>query len=235
MELLSGEHVAALVATGSGAALAVRAARVRPGRAGIVISRGLAVVILAAYATETAAILIRDTWTLERSLPFHLTDAVTIVAAITLWRPRQLGYELTYFWGLTASLGAVATPDLGSSFPSVFYFTYFLTHGGVVVAAVHLTWGRGFAPREGAVLRTFAITAGFAATAGLVDLLTGGNYMFLREKPESSSLLDLLGPWPWYVASTAALSVALFAALDWPFRARRRQLEGAAARAGGDR
>jgi uncharacterized membrane protein YwaF len=46
--------------------------------------------------------------------------------------------------------------------------------------------------------------------------------MFLREKPEAASLLDLMGPWPWYILSGALLALALFAALDAPFRGRRR-------------
>jgi hypothetical integral membrane protein (TIGR02206 family) len=72
------------------------------------------------------------------------------------------------------------------------------------------------------VTRVFVATAAFAVLAGLGDLLTGGNYMFLREKPETASLLDLMGPWPWYILTGAAVAIAMFAALDAPFRGRRR-------------
>jgi hypothetical integral membrane protein (TIGR02206 family) len=57
------------------------------------------------------------------------------------------------------------------------------------------------------------------ATAG--NLFTGGNYMFLRERPETPSLLDYMGPWPWYILSAALLALSLFALLDLPFRSRR--------------
>jgi hypothetical integral membrane protein (TIGR02206 family) len=224
VEQLAGEHVAALVATASAAVLSTWAARAHPGAWILTFSRALAVLILAAYLTENVAIAVRGTWSLERSLPLQLTDAVTIISALALWSPRPLLFELAYFWALTASLQAVLTPDLDDAFPSLFFFTYFTTHGGAVVAAVFLAWGRGLVPRPGSVGRVFLATAAFAAVAGLADLLTGGNYMFLREKPEAASLLDLMGPWPWYILSGAVLALALFAALDAPFRYRRRAI-----------
>jgi hypothetical integral membrane protein (TIGR02206 family) len=222
VEQLSGEHIAALTATAAAAAAALAlVARRRPNAAWLVpLSRVLALLILAAYLTEQAATVLRGTWTVERSLPLQLTDAVTLVAVAALWSWGPLLVELTYFWGLSASLQAVLTPDLGQAFPSVFYFTYFTTHSGAVIAAVLLVFGLGMAPRRGAVGRVYLATVAFAALAAAADLLTGGNYMFLREKPERASLLDLLGPWPWYIAAAALLALALYVLLDLPFRRR---------------
>lgn len=226
MDQFAAEHVAALAATATVATVSVREARARPGAWIVPFSRALAVLMLAAYVTEYVAIVVRGTWSLERSLPLQLTDVVTIISALALWSPRPLLFELAYFWGLTASLQAVVTPDLDSTFPSLFFFTYFATHGGAVVAAVFLAWGRRLVPRRGAVGRVFVATATFAVVAGLGDLLTGGNYMFLREKPEAASLLDLMGPWPWYILTAALLAIAMFAALDVPFRRERRPSAG---------
>lgn len=216
MEQLSGEHIAALIVTGVGVAFVVA---LRPhGDQLIRLARILAALILAAYVAEHVATALRGSWALERNLPLHLTDAVTLVAAAALWTRGPFLVELTYFWAFSGSLQAILTPDLGQPFPSALYFTYFITHAGAVLGAALLVFGLGITPRSGAVGRVFTATAGFAAVAGIGDLLTGGNYMFLRHKPGRASLLDLMGPWPWYIASAAALALVLFLLLDLPFR-----------------
>ena len=212
MQQLSGEHIAALVVLAVGVAAAVRLPR-HGGEWPVLAMRGLALTILVAYVTEYVANAVEGTWSVRFNLPLHLTDAVTVVAIVALWRPRPLLAEIVYFWALTASLQAVVTPDLGQAFPSVFYFTYFATHVGAVVAACLLTFGLGLTPRAGAVLRVYAITAAFAALVGLVDLVADANYMYLRHKPEHSSLLDVMGAWPWYILAGAAFGLAVFTAL----------------------
>ena len=212
MELLETEHIAAVAATVVLGALAVLAARLWPERRAAALCRGLALVILVAYATDHTVAIARGDWSARRYLPLHLTDAVTIVSAVALLTARALPVEVTYFWALTASLQAVLTPDLGEGFPDPYFWTYFVTHSGAVVAACVLVFGRGLCPRPGAAWRAFAATAAMAALAAAGNRITGGNYMFLREKPDNS-LLDLMGPWPWYIAVAAAFGLALFALL----------------------
>jgi hypothetical integral membrane protein (TIGR02206 family) len=128
--------------------------------------------------------------------------------------PRARLVELVYFWGLSASLQAVLTPDLAYSFPSVFYFTYFGYHVGAVLAAVVLVFGLRLYPRPGAVARVYAASLAWTALAGAGDLITGANYMYLRYKPVHGSLLSVMGPWPWYIVATVALALAMLLALS---------------------
>jgi uncharacterized membrane protein YwaF len=45
--------------------------------------------------------------------------------------------------------------------------------------------------------------------------------MFLAAIPATSSLLSVLGPWPWYILSAAGVALILLWALDAPFRLHR--------------
>jgi hypothetical integral membrane protein (TIGR02206 family) len=222
---MAADHVAALAVTfGLCVALPV-AARMRPGAWTRPLARAFGALLLAWFLAYPVVVLLRGSYELDFDLPLHLTDAATVVAVIALWSLVPLAFELTWFWGLTASLQAILTPDLGTDdrFPSFFYWHYFVTHGGVVVAAVFLAFGLEMTARPGAVRRVFLATAAWAGLAAIGNALTGGNYMFLREKPDAATLLDYLGPWPWYILTSAVVAVALFELLDLPFRRRRTQ------------
>jgi hypothetical integral membrane protein (TIGR02206 family) len=229
MQQFSGAHIAALIATAVGAVLLVAGARRRGDAWAVPVARGLAALILTAYLVDHLTYALRGTWTTRVNLPLQLTDAVTLISVAALWRPQAvLLVELVYFWALSASLQAVLTPDLGQTFPDVLYFTYFATHSGAILAACLLVLGCRHLPRPGAVWRVYGITAAFAAFAAIGTALTGGNYMFLRHKPTSGSVLDFMGPWPWYILAGAVLGLAMFGALEALARLIRRREQGPA-------
>jgi hypothetical integral membrane protein (TIGR02206 family) len=152
------------------------------------------------------------------SLPLSLCDVGLVIATFACWLPsRPLLVELTYFWGLAGSLQGVLTPDLTQRFPELQFFVYVVGHVGIVTAAVYLVVGLRRRPRPRAVPRIFLLTAAYAAVVGVFDDATGANYMFLRAKPATGSLLSILGPWPWYIAGAAALALIVLMALDAPF------------------
>jgi hypothetical integral membrane protein (TIGR02206 family) len=146
--------------------------------------------------------------------------AVLVALAACRWQIPLL-VELIWFCGLAGTLQAVVTPDLDVGFPHLVLFQYVVGHLGIVVAAVFLVVGFRLTPRVGAVRRTF--TAAYTAGVGLVDAVTGANYMFLRQPPTNWTLLRLLGPWPWYIASAAGVALVPLVVLDAPFRRAQRR------------
>jgi hypothetical integral membrane protein (TIGR02206 family) len=189
----------------------------------VVAARALGMLLVVDAVVFATVPLTDGTWSARESLPLALCDVALVVAAAACWWPsRTILIELTWFWGLAGTLQAVATPDLSVGFPRLEFFEYVVGHLGIVIAALYLVVGMGYRPREGAVLRVFAITLAYTAFVGAVDALTGADYMFLASRPVHWSLLSVLGPWPWYIVSAAAVALLLLFVLDAPFRAGRR-------------
>jgi hypothetical integral membrane protein (TIGR02206 family) len=211
----SPPHLAALAVLLVACPAGVLLVRRRPGRPATILCRSLAVLIIAAWAGEYLADVLTHIWTIRYDLPLQLTDTISVTTAVALWTRRPLLAELIYMWALSASLQATLTPDLAWTFPSVFYFTFFVYHEVAIVAALVLVFGFRLYPRPGAWWRTFAATCLVAACAGTADaLIPGADYMFLASKPFDGSLLSVLGPWPWYLVSVAAVALAMLLVLQ---------------------
>jgi len=229
--LLSTEHVITLGVIAVVIAALVTTARLRPGAWTVVAGRLLALVIVANECGWWVWLGGQHTWSASYALPLQLCDVVAFVAAAALWFQHPLLVELTYFWGLAGTANGLISPDLPDQFPSYLFLQYFIAHGAIVAAALFLVVGMRIAPRRGAVPRIFALTLALVVVDAGVNLLTGGNYMYLRHTPAVSSLLDLMGPWPWYMVAAAGLAIAIFVALDLPFMLRRHRSPNLPARA----
>jgi hypothetical integral membrane protein (TIGR02206 family) len=228
--LFSSEHLVTLAVLALSVLGAVVSARRFPGLWIEAGCRTLAIVLVAAELGWWAYLLSRGirAFDLADALPLQLCDITVLIAALALWLRRPMLVELTYFWALAGSAQALLTPDLPQHFPTFLFFQYYVVHGGEVMAALVLVIGLRQPPRRLAVVRVAMITIGYAALVGLVDAVTGANYMYLRAKPPSPTPLDLLGAWPWYLAPAAVIGAVLFLVLDLPFRRQGRAEDGTA-------
>lgn len=217
-QLFGAPHVVAMAATAAvPVALSLTVRRLDSERATRVVCVAFAAVMLVnqtvywcyRFVTEGAEAFVRE------HLPLHLCGvAVLLSAATLLWR-RRWTYELLYFWGLAGAANAVVTPDLTEGFPHYVFFQDFISHGGIVAAAVFATWGLGMRPTFRSLVRAFVALNAMAVVMACVNLLLGSNYMFLSAPPETASPFLFL-PWPWYVAWLEVLALAFFGLLYLP-------------------
>ena len=56
----------------------------------------------------------------------------------------------------------------------------------------------------------------------IINFSLGSNYMWIARKPDFPSLIDHLGPWPWYILSMVALGFGICLILYLPFIVRDR-------------
>jgi hypothetical integral membrane protein (TIGR02206 family) len=181
------------------------------------LGRILAAVTAAIYAVMLVYSLIPPT--IGQSIPLRLTDLATVAAAYALWSYRHWAYALTYYWGLTLSTQALISPVLKSpDFPNYQFLGFWAIHLLVVWAAIYLTWGRGMRPSWRSYCFVVVVTVAWVAVTMTFNSIAGTNYGFLNGKPHTASLLDVLGPWPVYVLTAAALVLVVWALMTWPWK-----------------
>jgi hypothetical integral membrane protein (TIGR02206 family) len=182
------------------------------------VGRGLGIFLLSYALLFYVRMGIAHALSWEYTLPLELCNWVLIACLVGLFFSNQLASEIAYFWGLGGTLQAILTPDLGNGFPSWDFVLFFWGHGSTLVAIAFLISRKGFIPRARSVLRMFLALNLYALVVGTVDGLFHWNYGYLCQKPAMSSLLDYLGPWPWYLISLEFLALAIFSLLDLPWR-----------------
>ena len=158
--------------------------------------RAFAVVLVVVALSAQAFQLTPSDFDLGSSLPLALCDFAWVAAAWALWTRRRLPAAVTYYWGLTLTVQGILTPSLGQEFPHPRFFAFWALHLLVVWCAAYLSLGLGIGPHWREYRWTVAISLVWAVVAYAFDVAFDVNYGYLRDKPGSGSLLDLLGPWP---------------------------------------
>ncbi len=187
-----------------------------------ILSRALAVFLLVWQTSFQIYSMLPPRWELAESLPFQLCDLAWMVCVYALWTDRPWANGLLFYWGLTLTSQALLTPNLEDGFPSVSFIMFWVSHGLVVLAAIFMTWGRGFRPTWRLYGLACTVTAAWMLVMMGFNRLAGTNYLFVSAKPDRKSILDLLGPWPWYVLAETAICVGVWALMTWPFARRRK-------------
>jgi hypothetical integral membrane protein (TIGR02206 family) len=213
------EHWVVLALLAAGVVLLARyGSRYRGTPAVTTIGRAFAVVVVAFHVPILIYDLTPARFDIAHSLPLHISDLSWMAAAYALWTHRQQAYALTYYWGLTLVPQAVLTPALdGPAAPSIDFISFWGQHLLVLWAAVFLTWWVGLRPDW----RSYAITGVVTVAWGVAMLgfnaVAGTNYLFVSHRPDNPSLLDLMGPWPWYLAVELVVGLTAWALLTWPW------------------
>lgn len=157
-------------------------------------------------------------WSPAYSLPLHLcTLSVPLCALMLATRSFRL-FELLYFWAFAGAVNAMLTPDLQVyGFPHFRYWIFWTSHGVILWAVVFAASAWSYRPAWRSVLTAFLLTNAYLLVVGLANWLTGGNYMFVARRPEYPTLIDVLGPWPWYILVLEAIALVAFVIVYLPY------------------
>jgi hypothetical integral membrane protein (TIGR02206 family) len=200
-------------------ALTAIARRERASRVERAIIVALSVLLILNYAAYLIFVRYRGgivSW--EQMLPLQLCDWGMVVVIVAMLSGRQRWFEVAYFWGIGGTLQAVLTPNLHFGFPDVRFFSFFISHSGIIIGVVFLMLMRRYRPYPMSIVRVFAWSEVYFVITIFADAWTGVNYGFLLHKPEAFSILSFLSDWrPLYLLEMQGVALLFFLGLYAPF------------------
>ncbi|MFH1185563.1 MAG: TIGR02206 family membrane protein [Chloroflexota bacterium] len=198
--------------------IALMAFRHASARAKSAVRLGLAIVLWGAEASWHLWNVAMGTWTAQTMLPLNACSILIWLSGLMLVRNDFRIYEFAYFLGIGGALQYLATPDLGRyGFPHFRFFQTFISHGLLLSAPIYMTIVEGFRPTWQSFKRVVIGTNVYLLAIFLVNLALGSNYLMLNAKPATSSLLDLLPAWPYYVGFMELIGLVTCLLLYLPF------------------
>jgi hypothetical integral membrane protein (TIGR02206 family) len=154
----------------------------------------------------------------QQLLPLQLCDWGMVVVIIAMWTGRQRWFEVAYFWGIGGTVQAVLTPNLHFGFPDFRFFSFFISHCGIIIGVVFLMLTRRYRPYPMSIVRVFLWSELYFVVTMIADELTGYNYGFLLHKPEAFSILNFLSDSrPLYLLQMHGVALLFFLVLYAPF------------------
>jgi hypothetical integral membrane protein (TIGR02206 family) len=154
----------------------------------------------------------------QQMLPLQLCDWGMVVVMVAMLTENQRWFEVAYFWGIGGTLQAVLTPNLRFGFPDFRFFSFFISHCGIIVGVVFLMLVRQYRPYPMSIVRVFLWSELYFVVTMVADWYTGLNYGFLLHKPEAFSILSFLSDSRLlYLLQMHGLALVFFLVLYVPF------------------
>ncbi|MDQ1146643.1 putative integral membrane protein (TIGR02206 family) [Bacillus sp. SORGH_AS 510] len=170
---------------------------------------GFAISLIIIETTYHFWMITNGSWNVSHAIPLELCSISLMLTIVLLLTRLKIIYEILLFTALLGASQALLTPLLNYDFPHFRFFHFFYTHLMIIWVPLYFTWVQGYRPTIWSVVKLFVFLNVLMPFIMFINKLVGGNYMFLSHKPDSASLLDVLGPYPWYILSLEGLLISL--------------------------
>lgn len=156
-------------------------------------------------------------WSVTSSLPLELCSIASLLCGIMLLTKNDFLLEVFYFIGIGGAVMAIVTPDLYFGFPQYRFLQFFIDHTLLIFAPLIMIWLYQYKITLTSLIKAFLSINVIALIVFIINKILSANYMFLSHKPNAASLLDILGPYPYYLLSLEGIVIIVFLILYSPF------------------
>lgn len=164
-------------------------------------------------------------YSMSKDLPLFLCSFLALIIPVFTQYRKYWMYEVLVFWIIAGTSQGVITPDIAEGFPTFDYFRYWIVHLGLLVIIFYATFVLRMRPRFKSVFKSFLALQVYMLLLMGINFLLKSNYSYLNRKPESASVLDYLGEWPYYLLIIEVLLIPLFLLIYLPFHLTRNKAE----------
>ncbi|OWA36594.1 TIGR02206 family membrane protein [Saccharibacillus sp. O16] len=152
-------------------------------------------------------------WSAQYTLPLELCSLMLLTAILMLITRSRFLTGLVFFAGIGGAMQALITPNLAYTYPHFRFVQFFVAHAAIILSALYMVWIERFRATWRTVFIAMLSLNGIALIVYVIDRLLDANYMFLRGKPDTPSVLDMFGDYPLYLLAEEALALMTFTLL----------------------
>lgn len=185
-----------------------------------VFSNTLGIIILVIKCIE---LFIRHTVyseSIHSLLPLELCNVALILAILSIIFKCNFLFQLVFYFSIGAFF-AIIFPENIPKFYDFRNISFFLTHFFIIFAAWYEIIHFHFKPNIKGLFSSFIVLNILIVVSLKINNLLGTNFMFTNAKPDVSSFLVYLGPWPYYIFATEFIFLFLGYIYAFPFRKKR--------------
>lgn len=170
-------------------------------------------VIVSFHVTQ----IVSGNYNFKTDLPLYLCSFLAVVIPVFTTTRAFWMFEILVFLVFAGTSLGIVTPDIAVGYPSFDYFRYWVVHLGLVAIVVYAISVLKMYPTFKSGVKAFIALQVYFVFCSILNWLLGSNYMYINHKPESASIVDYLGEWPWYILSMQALVIPVFLLVYLPF------------------
>ena len=186
------------------------------------------IIAIAVLGIKIAELIFRHYYygeTVAELLPLHLCPIVIILSIFMMFFHSEVLFQPVYFWSIGAFF-AILMPDIRDGMSNFASQSFFITHFFILFSTAYAFVHFRFRPTKVGFLCSFLLLVTLAFIMYFVNNKLGTNFLYVNHPPVTKSLMDFMGPWPYYIFSLAGIDIAISFFMYLPFRKNKKSKYG---------
>ncbi|WP_341214475.1 TIGR02206 family membrane protein [uncultured Wocania sp.] len=156
-------------------------------------------------------------YNITTDLPLYLCSLIALLIPVFTYYRKFWMFEILLFWIIAGTTQGILTPDIAQGFPAFDYFRYWVVHLGLLIIIFYAIFVFKMKPTFKSIFKSFFALQFYVIFMVVINYVLNANYFYLNEKPQSASVLDYFGEWPFYIIVVQIIIIPYFLLIYLPF------------------